>query len=147
MAKTILSDSAILAARRRGTKAQSTEPRAIAAQYDSARDQIVVTLRGGATIGIPVDAIDEVAGAGRRQLARVALTPIGDALHWADLDVDVSLPGLLQDTLGASLGASILGKFGGSAKSLAKAASSKVNGAKGGRPRKTGPQSEQKKAG
>jgi len=136
MAKTILSDSAIRAARRNGAKARSTEPRAIAAQYDHARDQIMITLRGGAAIGIPVSAIDEVAGAGRKQLTRVALTPIGDALHWDDLDVDVSLPGLLQDALGASLGASILGKFGGSAKSLAKAASAKVNGAKGGRPAK-----------
>jgi hypothetical protein len=136
MAKTILTDAAILAARRRGTKAQSTEPRALAAQYDSARRQIIVTLRSGVTVGIPVDAIDEVAGADGRQLARVALTPIGDALHWDELDVDISLPGLLQDALGASLGGSILGKVGGSAKSPAKAASSKLNGTKGGRPRR-----------
>ena len=136
MAKPILSDAEILAARRRGSKAQTTEPRAIAVHYDRSREHIIITLQRGATIGIPVGAIDEVAGADRRQLARVSLTPIGDALHWADLDVDVSLPGLLQETLGASIGASILGKVGGSAKSLVKAASSKVNGAKGGRPRK-----------
>jgi predicted butyrate kinase (DUF1464 family) len=57
-------------------------------------------------------------------------------LHWEDLDADLSVPGLLLSSIGRSERLSELARLAGRAKSPAKAAAARANGAKGGRPRK-----------
>lgn len=59
----------------------------------------------------------------------------GEALTVEDLDVDVSIPGLLRDLVGVTAAAAALGRKGGSARSEAKAAAVREYGKRGGRPR------------
>jgi hypothetical protein len=58
-------------------------------------------------------------------------------LHFPKLDADLYLPALLEGLLGSKRWmAARLGKHGGQARSAAKAAASRENGKRGGRPRK-----------
>jgi hypothetical protein len=57
-------------------------------------------------------------------------------LHWDSLDADLSVPGLLLSSIGRAQKLAELAREAGRAKSNAKAAASRTNGAKGGRPRK-----------
>jgi len=66
----------------------------------------------------------------------ISVSPAGDALSWPLLDVDVYVPGLVERAFGTRLFARATGRRGGRRRSKAKAAAARVNGAKGGRPRK-----------
>jgi len=69
-------------------------------------------------------------------LARVTVSPGGGALHWRALNVDLSVPGLLLASVGRADRTRELARLAGLAKSTAKSAAARANGAKGGRPRK-----------
>ena len=122
------------AARAAARRAQRQPWWPIAASYDRAADQVVIGLRSGAVVAVPRSALKELKRATNAQLDRVEL--VGDGLRWDDLDVDVSVPGLLTEVLGPSFVAQAAGRIGGSARTEAKAAAARANGAKGGRPRK-----------
>jgi hypothetical protein len=64
------------------------------------------------------------------------VSPAGDALRWPTLDIDVYVPGLIARAFGTRLFAAAAGRQGGQRRTRAKAAAAKLNGAKGGRPRK-----------
>ena len=66
----------------------------------------------------------------------VTVLPAGSVLHWASLDVDLSVPALIREALGADALRSLAAAEGGKATSERKAAAARANGAKGGRPRK-----------
>ncbi|MFO1208057.1 MAG: DUF2442 domain-containing protein [Amaricoccus sp.] len=68
-------------------------------------------------------------------LAEVEILPQGRGLHWEGRDVDISVPGLVNGIFGTR---AHMARIAGSARSPAKAAASRANGAKGGRPRKAG---------
>ena len=67
------------------------------------------------------------------QFAEVEVIAGGYGLHWESLDADFTVPGLLNDIFGT---AKWMAQQAGQAKSPAKAAAARANGAKGGRPRK-----------
>jgi hypothetical protein len=69
-------------------------------------------------------------------LASVEISPAGDALRWASIDVDIYVPGLVERAFGTRLFAAGAGRRGGSRRTKAKIAAARQNGAKGGRPRK-----------
>ena len=85
---------------------------------------------------IPRKMIPGLARASAGKLAAIVVSPAGDALSWPSLDVDVYVPGLVERAFGRRLFAAATGRRGGRRRSKAKAAAAKVNGAKGGRPRK-----------
>ena len=82
---------------------------------------------------LPPKLIQGLADARDDQLARVELLGAGYGLHWPDLNVDISVAGLLAGIFGTR---SYMAGLAGRAKSEAKAAAARANGAKGGRPRK-----------
>jgi hypothetical protein len=110
---------------------------AVAARYDRRTSRVVVKLNTDVQISFPAKLAEGLADASQEDLATIEITPSGLGLHWPKLDADVYVPGLLSGQLGGKRWmAALLGSAGGRARSQAKAASSRENGRKGGRPRK-----------
>ena len=110
---------------------------AVSAEYDAPQNRLVVNLSSGVIIMVPVHLIQELAGADPEALTKIEISLSGLALHWPSLDADVYVPGLMQGEFGTKRWmAAQLGAAGGRAKTAAKAAAARQNGAKGGRPRK-----------
>jgi len=110
---------------------------AVAARYDRRSSRVVVSLNTGVEVAFPVRLAEGLAGASPEDLAEIAISPAGLGLHWPRLDADVYVPALLQGVFGSkNWMARELGAVGGRARSAVKAAASRANGRKGGRPRK-----------
>jgi predicted TPR repeat methyltransferase len=124
-------DAQIDAALVRGKTARLSEPRAAAARYDRARERVVVELTNGCTFAFPPRLAQGLGSATEDQLAQVEVLGSGTGLHWETLDVDLSVPDLLAGLFGTK---AYMARHAGRARSAAKAAAARVNGAKGGRP-------------
>ena len=123
-------------ARARG-EARAQHPSAVvAARYEPDRDLIDLTFAGGGSMAIPRKAVPGLERATPATIESVVVSPAGDALSWPALDVDIYVPGLVERVFGTRLFAAATGRRGGRRRSKAKAAASKTNGAKRGRPRK-----------
>ena len=125
-----------LRARARGVMRARDGSALVGARYDARRDALDLTFRGGGSMVIPrrmVPGLERVAAA---DLGAPAVSPAGDALFWPALDLDVSVPGLVERAFGTRLFAAATGRRGGQRRTKAKAVAAKLNGAKGGRPRK-----------
>lgn len=130
-----LSDAQIDAVNERGRIARETQPRAVSARFDAQTRRIVVELTNGATFAFPPALAQGLCDATPRQLAEIEVSPGGYGLHWPQLDEDYSVPGLMNGVFGT---AKWMAATAGRARSPAKAAAARANGAKGGRPRKVG---------
>jgi len=120
------------AATREAREADRIEPRATAVSYDAAQGLVLVELRSGFVFGFPPERIPGLEGTTANQLARVRISPSSDGLRWDDLDVQVSLTGVVRDALNLEVWAPrLMGQF----RSEAKARAARLNGLKGGRPR------------
>ena len=128
-----LTDAAIDAALERGRAAHATEPRAAAARYDRSSGRVIVDLENGCAFAFPPHLAQGLEVATDDQLAAVEILGRGHGLHWEALDVDLSLPGLMAGLFGTK---AWMARRAGQTTSEAKAAASRANGAKGGRPRK-----------
>lgn len=110
----------------------------VAAHYDRSSALVVATLDTGVAVSFPPAMVEGLAGMASDDLAEIEISPAGLGLHWPKLDADVYMPALLLGVFGSkSWMARQLGTAGGHARSAAKAAASRENGRKGGRPRKT----------
>jgi hypothetical protein len=126
-------------ARVRG-QARSEHPSAlVSARYDESGDRIELTFGGGGSMAIPRKMIPGLESVPTSDLEAMQVSPAGDALSWPSLDVDVHVPGLVERAFGNRLFAAATGRRGGQRTSKAKAAAAKMNGARGGRPRKRQP--------
>jgi hypothetical protein len=122
------------AAVREAREADRIEPRAGAVRYDAERGLVLVELRSGFAFGFPPERIDGLESAAAADLGDVRTSPSGDGLHWDNLNVDASLTGLIAEALNLREWAP---RFMGQARSEAKARAARLNGLKGGRPRRS----------
>jgi len=93
-----------------------------------------VELTNGSSFRLPIKLIPSLRNNSANQLAAVEVNPSGEGLHWESLDVDLSVPGLLQQIFGTTSWMRQLASHGGRSRSPAKVRAAKSNGAKGGRP-------------
>lgn len=124
-------------ARAREARDRETGLRALAASYDRTAERIMLELTNGFVFGFPARAVPALAHATPEQLSAVEVSPRGGGLHWEDLDVDLSVPGLLLSSVGRPQRLQELARLAGQTRSPLKAAAARRNGKKGGRPRKS----------
>lgn len=129
-----LCETRFAAAEERGRIAEQAEPRAASARYDRRRGRMVVALTNGCSFTFPARLAQGLEQASDEQIAAFEILGAGYGLHWESLDVDLSIPGLLAGLFGTR---SYMARRAGQARSPAKAAAARTNGAKGGRPRKS----------
>jgi len=132
-----VSDREFQAAVRRGEASDPLRPRACIARYVASSDQIVVEFHDGMELRIPRRLVEGLVEAPGVALRDIEISPSGLGLHWPSLDVDLYLPSvMLGHKESQRLIAQQLGAAGGRARSRAKAAAARRNGARGGRPRR-----------
>jgi len=130
-------ETLVAEAERRGQRSLRTEPRACAARYDRRSGRVHVELTNGCAFAFPARKAQGLDRATDTQLGHVEILGLGLGLHWERLDVDLSVPDLLAGLFGtkAYMDRQRAARAG-AARSPAKAAAARRNGAKGGRPRK-----------
>ena len=107
--------------------------------------RVVVVLDNGSQVSMPVERIDSFRRRTRPRQALKGQTPElffvrveddGFTVAWPDLDVDFDVVEMLPVYLGFGQTSHAVARRAGATSSPAKAAASRLNGAKGGRPRK-----------
>ena len=134
--RVVTTDAEIDAAIAKAKGYEKFRPRAIRAQFNQDRDTLQITLANGVMVSIPRTLLQGLEDARMSDVSKVTIEDHGASLHWEVLDVDHYIPGLLVGVFGSREWMSRIGRKGGSARSRAKAQSSRENGKKGGRPRK-----------
>ena len=123
------------AAKARG-EARMRRPRAESAHYDAGRNRIIVRLTTGVELGFAPRNVEGLQHASAEDLKAIEVEAFGLGIHFPKLDADLYVPALLQGVLGSKRWmAAQLGAAGGRTRSAAKAAASRENGKRGGRPR------------
>lgn len=126
------------AAQARG-EARLRGPRAESAHYDAGRNRVIVRLTTGVEIGFAPRAVEGLQHASVDDLKAVEVEAFGLGVHFPTIDADLYVPALLEGVLGSKHWmAAHLGAAGGRSRTAAKAAASRENGKRGGRPRKIG---------
>jgi hypothetical protein len=101
MANQLEDDQTLLAKIEQARQAtdQDQTPRAINACYDETSRKIIIYFNNGAEFAFPAALGEGLQNATSSQLAEVKVTPLGEGLHWESLDVDLSIPHLLNQLL------------------------------------------------
>ncbi|WP_419737879.1 DUF2442 domain-containing protein [Ruegeria sp.] len=128
-----LTDVEINAALEHGRVKKQSESRATSVRYDRKAGHIIVELSNDCIFAFPPRIVQGLGSATHTELAEVELVGKGYGLHWEALDVDFSVPGLLAGLFGTK---AYLARIAGQTRSPKKAAASRQNGRKGGRPSK-----------
>ncbi|MCJ2059836.1 DUF2442 domain-containing protein [Methylobacterium sp. J-048] len=129
-----ISEAEFEAANRAGA-ARRARGIASSVRYFSTGRRLSIRLSTGITLIVPVDQVQDLAGAADEDLRDVLIGPAGLGLHFPRLDADIGVAGLLDGVFGtAAWMAQQLGRAGGSVKSERKAVAARENGKRGGRP-------------
>jgi len=122
-------DDEIAAARTRGKSEAASGASSV--RYDRRRDAIILTMQSGAIATIPRALIPVVAFAEPAAVVELELSPLGTSLRFPRLDADFAVQGLIRRAFDVNQA----NRIAGATKSPARAAASRQNGRKGGRPR------------
>jgi hypothetical protein len=123
-------------ARARGIQRARDGSALVGARYNPRRDTLELMFRGGGAMVIPRTLVPGLSRVTAADVGPPVVSPAGDALAWPPLDLDVYVPGLVARAFGTQLFAAAAGRQGGRRRTKAKTLAAKLNGAKGGRPRK-----------
>lgn len=129
-----VSDAELAAAKKRWQQERAERPIPISVRFEAASARVIVDFTNGASFMFPARALEGLQDATVQQMADVEL--LGETgLHWESLDIDYTISGLMNGIFGSRTFMETQRK-GGQSRSPAKAAASRANGAKGGRPKK-----------
>ena len=123
------------AALARGRKTIAAPTALVQAYYDGFSDAIILTMKNGLSLRLPRATISELRKTTAKQLEHIEISPLRDSISIEAADVDIYVPGLLNDLMGDMLRKE-LSRSGGKATTAAKAEAARANGRKGGRPHK-----------
>jgi hypothetical protein len=84
-----------------GEALAATEPRAVAAWYQSDTERVFIELTNGVVMGFPYQLLQGLENSTPEQLAAVEMMPTGSALHWESLDADLGVPQLVAGLFGS----------------------------------------------
>ncbi|MBW8285168.1 MAG: DUF2442 domain-containing protein [Rhizobium sp.] len=130
-----ITDQEFADAKQRWAEERADRPVPVGVRFDMPSERVIVEFSNGAAFLFPARALEGLETATAAELAEVEL--LGETgLHWEGLDVDYSISGLMLGIFGSTAFMEAQ-RRGGQSRSPAKVAASRVNGAKGGRPRKT----------
>lgn len=73
---------------------------ATAARYNHKAGRLIVSLHTGVELAVPTRLVEGLAGAKRKALSEIEISPSGLGLHWPALDADVFVPALLDGVFG-----------------------------------------------
>lgn len=123
-----------------GERVKRESPLATRVAYQKDSGVVLLTLATGASLAIPLSFIDELRELDPARLDELEVDLGGKGVVLECCDVNISVEGLVLDALGApgwkkALRAHLLREVAGS-RTEKKAAASRENGKKGGRPRK-----------
>ena len=119
----------------RQSEIDAVEPRA--KQVIFTDDRFTIYFNNEVTFSFLAKTIEAIAQLSTEELATVELTPSGKGLRWDKPDIDLSIQGLLLGIFGSNLWMKQIASKGGTSTSEKKQLASRINGKKGGRPRKT----------
>jgi hypothetical protein len=74
---------------------------AVAAEYDSRYDLLIVRLKTGQRLAIPREDLQELAVADPDEVRKVQIEMLGMSLHWEELNVDFRVDGLRRGLYGS----------------------------------------------
>ena len=124
--------------KQRSTHRDAQKPRqAVAARYERSRGRLVIELDNGTEFSFPPTLARGLSAATPKELSVIEISPLGTGLHWPQLDVDLTVDGLISGVFGSRAWMRGHAASAGSVSSPAKASAARENGAKGGRPPKT----------
>jgi hypothetical protein len=113
------------------------EPTVVRAWFDHTTRKIRLELSTGLELAFPAENAQGLQNASDQQLSRIEITPMGLGLHWPECDADLLVSGMLQGYLGSKSFMRDHLARAGRVQSDAKAKAARLNGAKGGRPKKS----------
>ena len=133
----VTTDAEIEAALER-SKMLSQEPLARTVEHVRGLNLLVVALSNGRRLVLPMEDVQGLEAATPEQMLNYELLGGGTGISFPELDVDLYLPALMEGVYGNRRWMAHLGSKGGKAKTESKRLASRVNGAKGGRPKAVG---------
>ena len=123
-------------AKKRQDEFAAKNPRVKKAVFLPGKKRLLVTLDNNLELSFPPAMLQGLENATARELSNIEIQG-GYAIHFPAIDQDVYIPGLLAGMTGsAAWMASQMGVIGGRSRSETKVRSARLNGTKGGRPRK-----------
>ncbi|HEY1883231.1 MAG TPA: DUF2442 domain-containing protein [Candidatus Cybelea sp.] len=131
-----LTNVQIDAAYRRREKRLRAEPLATSVRFLPSRGAVLIEMNNGAALIIPRRLLQGLRAASPAQLRRARIDAKGTVVSWPELDADFTIVSLLHGVYGGKRWMSELARHAGESKSAAKATAARINGVKGGRPRK-----------
>lgn len=124
-------------ANRRARSRRAKYPAAHSARFDAKARKVVISLANGVDLSFPPAIAQGLERATASQLSEIEVTAAGTGVHFPKLDADLYVPGLIEGATGSRQWmAARLGAQGGRARTPQKAAASRANGKRGGRPKK-----------
>lgn len=132
-----MTDEQMRAATEAARLRERTATKILAAHLDREHDAVVAVLSTGSTLSVPRRIIPGFSQAVPESLDDVTITPGNEGL-WSDtVDDGVLLEQLLVLAVGEPMLGTVGARINAAKKTPARAAASRANGTKGGRPRKT----------